>query len=88
MLKAIKNLSIYLVLLIIALNVLAILQTLWVNIGWIKDQKQVLGIIYSGFLLICFLLITMLSFYFLIRCLFFSFQIVKDIFRILVNKIK
>ncbi len=81
MLKAIKNLSIYLVLLIIALNVLAILQALWVNIGWMKDEKQVLGIIYSGFLLICFLLIAMLSFYFLIRFLFFSFQIVKGIFK-------
>ena len=88
MIKAIKNLVIYLVLLIISLNVLVILQALWVNMGWVKDEKQVLGIIYSGFLFISFLLIALLSFYFLTRCIFSIFQIIKNVFTNFISKIK
>jgi hypothetical protein len=49
--EGIKNLVIYFVLLIISLNVLSILQALWVNIGNIKTGGQFLNLIYSGLFL-------------------------------------
>ncbi len=88
MLKGIKNLVIYFVLLIISLNVLSILQSLWVNIGNIKTGGQFLNLIYSGFVFISFLLLILISFYFLTRCVFSVFQILKSVFINLVGRIK
>ncbi|OVE56967.1 hypothetical protein B0E34_11640 [Chryseobacterium mucoviscidosis] len=88
MLKGIKNLVIYFVLLIISLNVLSILQALWVNIGNIKTGGQFLNLIYSGFVFVSFLLLILISFYFLIRCMFSIFQIIKSAFINLVGRIK
>lgn len=88
MLKGIKNLVIYFVLLIISLNVLSILQSLWVNIGNIKTGGQFLNLIYSGFVFISFLLLILISFYFLTRCVFSIFQILKSVFINLGGRIK
>lgn len=88
MLKGIKNLVIYFVLLIISLNVLSILQSFWVNIGNIKTGGQFLNLIYSVFVFISFLLLILISFYFLTRCVFSIFQILKSVFINLVGRIK
>lgn len=77
MLKAIKNLIIYFLLLTLSLNVIWLLQVLFNNIGRLRNQEQILGMFYSGFVFISFLLMVLLSFYFFIRCTFCIFQIIK-----------
>ena len=63
-----------------SLNVIRFLQTLFNDMNWLKQEKEIFGILYSGLIFIVFLLTVLLSFHFLIKCLFNIFGIVKEIF--------
>jgi hypothetical protein len=70
----------YFALLFTSLNGIVFIQSLWNDREWIMGDKQLLGLFYSGFLFISFLLIALLSFYFFIRCIHSLFLIIKSVF--------